>query len=153
MNLAQKLRFVPIVNTADYNNGADGDSINMGKASRATIIIMFGAITGDSILKLFSGAANAAKTSALTFKYALGSAVVGTASADVLAAQTTSAALTLVAATYANKMLVLEIDAAQMDIANSKKWLTLEIGAEASAGIAHAVAIIEPRYSDSTTLL
>lgn len=153
MNLAKLLKFVPILNTADYNNGVDGDSINMAKGLRVTIILMFGAITGDAILKLFSGATDGAKTSALTFKYAVGSAIVGAATADVLATQATSAALTLVAATYANKMLVLEIDTPQFDTANNEEWLTLEIGAEASAGICHAVALVEPRYSDQTTML
>lgn len=59
----------------------------------------------------------------------------------------TSASLTLTAATYQNKMLVVEVDATDMDVANGEEWLTLSLSAAADAGILHAVAILEPRYT------
>lgn len=158
MRLAEELKIVPIMATTDYNNGVVGDSINMAGFHRATYIILFGAITGDAILTVNSGATNAAKTSAMTFHYALGGAAIGTAvagsasSCDVLAADATSAALTLTAATYANKMLVVDVDASDMDVANEENWLTLDIDATASAGIAYIIAILEPRQTGNRSV-
>jgi hypothetical protein len=158
MKLVEKQKIVPVMATTDYNNGVVGDSINMAGYHRAAFVILFGAITGDSILTVNSGASNAAKTSALTFKYALGGAAIGTAvagstaSCDVLAATATSAALTLTAATYANKMLIVEVDASDMDTANEENWLTIDIDATASAGIAYMVAILEPRQTGNRSV-
>jgi hypothetical protein len=158
MRLAEQKKIVPVMATTDYNNGAVGDSINMAGYIRATFIILFGAITGDSVLTVNSGATNAAKTSAMTFHYALGGAAIGTAvagsvaSCDVLAADATSAALTLTAATYANKMLVVDVDASDMDTANEENWLTIDIDATASAGIAYCIAVLEPRQTSNRSV-
>jgi hypothetical protein len=119
---------------------------------KATFLLTFGAITGDAVLTVNSGATDGAKTSALTFHYALGSAVIGSANCDVLAAWTSAATLTLTAATYQNKMLVIEIDASAMDTANDEEWLTLALSSAASAGILHAVAVLEPRYPSGQSI-
>jgi hypothetical protein len=42
-------------------------------------------------------------------------------------------------------MLIIEVSASQMDIANGENWLTIYPNAGTS-GIAHIVAILEPRY-------
>lgn len=152
MNFASKFHLVPVINSADINAGVDGDSINMGKAHRCTFVLMFGALVGDAVLTVYSGATDGAKTSALTFAYALGSAAVGAASADVLGTPSTSAALTLTAATYQNKMLVIEVEASEMDLANNEEWLTISISNAADSGICEAVAIVEVRYQDGTTV-
>lgn len=153
MKLASMFKFVPIINSADINAGLDSDSINMGKAHRVLIALMFGTLSGDAVLTLYSGATDGAKTSALTFRYALGSAAVGSASADVLGSQTAVATLTLTAATYSNKLLLIELEADQMDTNNDEEWLTLSLSDAAASGICHALAIVEPRYSDGTTVL
>jgi hypothetical protein len=153
MNLASKFKIVPVLHTADYNGGAVGDSINMGKAYRATFILTFGAITGNAVLYLYSGITAGTLTSPLEFSYALGSADIGSVNADVLAAQAKSSALTLTDATYQNKMLVIEIDTGDMDLANDEEWLTLYISDAAAAGIVHVVAVLEPRYSSGATVL
>jgi hypothetical protein len=149
MRFPEEKKVVPIINTADYNDGVDGDSINMANFFRATFILMFGAITGNAVLKLYSGATDGAKTSALAFHYSIGGAAVGSDDSDVLAADTLCAAtgLTLTATTYANKMLIVEVEAVAMDTANDENWLTMEISNAASAGVLHAVAILEPRYT------
>lgn len=153
MNLAEEYKIVPVMNTADYNAGVDGDSINMKNYHKATFILTFGAITGDAVMTVNSGATAGAKTSALTFRYAIGGAAIGTAvagstaSCDVLAAWTSAATLTLTGTTYANKMLVVEVEAASMDLANSEEWLTIALSSAADAGICHIVAVLHPRYS------
>lgn len=145
------LHFIPIINSADINDGVDGDSINMKGAHRATFIFMFGTLTGDAVLTINSGATDGAKSSALTFAYALGSAAVGSASSDVLGTEATSSGLTLTAATYSNKMLICQVNASEMDLANNEEWLTASLSSAASAGICECVAYVEPRYSDGTT--
>lgn len=137
---------VPVLYTADYNAGVDFDSINMADYKRATFIIGFGAIAGDAILYMYSGATDGAKTSALTFRYAWGGAARGSANCDVFAATSTSAALTLTGDTYDNYMLLVDVDASEMDMANSEEWLTGSISDAATSGIAFAFAFLTPRY-------
>ena len=149
MNLPERFKVVPVLASDNINAGVDSNSINMKNFHKASFIFTFGTLAGASgaVLKVFSGAADGAKTSALTFRYAVGSAAIGAASCDVLGAQSTSAALTLTAATYTDKMLIVEVDASDMDVANGECWLTAELGAEADSGAADCVAILEPRYT------
>jgi hypothetical protein len=151
MPLLDNYHFVPVLYTADYNAGVDFDSINMKKYKRATFVIGFGAIAGDAILYMYSGATDGAKTSALTFRYAFGSAARGAANCDVLAATSTSAGLTLTGDTYDNYMLIVDICANEMDLANSEEWLTGSISDAGSSGIAFAFAILEPRYAHESS--
>jgi len=153
MNFASKFKIVPVINSSDINAGVDGDSINMAKAHRATFILMFGTLAGNAILTVNSGATNGAKTSALTFQYAYGSAAVGSASADVLGTPASSAALTLTDSTFSNKVLVIEVEASEMDLANNEEWLTISLSDAANSGICEGLAIVEPRYLDGTTVL
>lgn len=156
--LAETKKIIPLLHTADYNAGTDTDSFKM-HGDKATIILTFGAVTGNAVLKAYSGATAGAKTSVMPFKYALGGGAIAAASADVLAAWSTATAssgITLTAASYASHMAVLEIDAADMDTANDEEWLTLNISNAASAGIVHIVAVLDnPRYTGnrSETLL
>jgi len=149
MNFAEKYKVVPVMASDDINAGVDSDSINMSKFHRCTFIITFGTLNGDAVLKVYSGATDGAKTSALTFRYALASAAIGSASCDVLAATTAAATLTLTAATYTDKMLIVEVDASAMDIANDEEWITLELSAAANSGSCDIVAILEPRYASN----
>jgi len=152
MKLAENMKIVPLLNSADTGAGVSMDSINMKGFHHASIIITFGAIVGDAVLTINSGATDAALTSALTFNYALGGAAIGSANCDVLAANATSAALTLTAATYQNKVLVVEVDASDMDVANEEEWLTAAISSAGTSAIVHAVAILEPRYTGNRSL-
>ncbi len=145
--LAEEKKIVPVLYTADYGSGVDFDSINMKNYLRCTFVIGFGAIAGDAVLTINSGATNGAKTSALTFHYAWGSAARGSANCDVLAATSTSAALTLTGTAYDNYMLVAEVDASEMDVSNNEAWLTAAISSAGTSGIAFAFAILEPRYT------
>jgi polyribonucleotide nucleotidyltransferase len=130
------------------------DSINMKNYHKATIIMTFGSVTGDAVLKAYSGATAAAKTSAIPFQYAITEATIGSSSGDVLGSTGTAVAasgLTLTAASVGSAMVVVEIDAAAMDIANAEEFLTLNVSNAASSGIMHAVAILEPRYKGNTS--
>lgn len=147
--LAEKLKIVPVMNSADVSTGTDCDSINMSGYHKATFIFTFGAVTTDITITPKSGATEGTKTTAVPSRYAAGGAVIGTAvagstaSCDVLAAWTaTSTTVPLAAAS--NKFLVVEFDAAAMT--DGEEWLTVTVAA-GTGGICHCVAILEPRYS------
>jgi hypothetical protein len=154
-------KIVPILTSANIGASTDCDSINMAGAHRATFLVTCGATTGDVTFSLNAGATEGAKTTAVTFRYALGGAAIGTAvagstaSCDVLGAtgETTAVAPTK-DLTCTTKMVVIEVEASTMAAAASGyEWLTLTVAA--TAGILHAVAILEPRYAGnrSSTVL
>lgn len=150
--ISEYLHTVPVLYTADYNAGATFDSINMKGHHRVRFLIGFGAIDGDAILYFYSGASDGAKTSALTFHYAWMSAARGSEDCDVLSDWSTSDGLTLTGDTYDNYTLVVEIDAAKMDIANGENWLTGYISDAGNSGIAFAFAELLPRYGGNQSI-
>ena len=152
MRLAEEKKIVPLLNSADTGAGVSMDSINMKGFHRAAIIITFGAMSGNAVLTVNSGATDGATTSALTFDYAYGGAAIGSANCDVVTASTSAATLTIAAATFADKMLILEVDGSDMDVANGENWLTVAISAAGTSAVVHAVAILEPRYTGNRSL-
>lgn len=147
MKLAEEKKIVPVMASANIGAGVDADSINMKGFHRCAFIIIFGDLSGNATLKVHSGAADGQKASDLTFHYGLASAAIGSPNCDVLGADAASDALTLTADTYKNKMLIVEVDAANMNVANSEEWLTLSLSNEATSGSCNIVAILEPRYT------
>jgi hypothetical protein len=155
--IAEGLKIVPIAHANDLNVGSTQvtDSINMSGYHRATFAIQFHTLGGaTATLKVYSGATAASLDSALTFRYAWGGAAQGTATAgsatscDVLAAWGTSADLSLTHTTYSDFMLVIEVDASDMDVANEEEWLTIETTDPTGAtGLYTAFAILTPRYA------
>ena len=152
--------FKPVVVGSDIDlNAATPDnkcaSINMANYHRCTFVVNFQDLGGAAIyVKCFSGAADAAITSALTFRYALGSAAFGASNADVLAAWATSANLSIAHATYDNYMMVIEVDAKEMDLANNENWLTLDFADTdtGATGNVSVVAILTPRYGSNVSV-
>lgn len=140
--LSETKKFVPI---ASYDAVGDADSINMKNFHKATIAVLIHDLAvADLHVLLYSGATDGAKSSALTFNYKLGGAAQGSANCDVFT-ESTSADLTLAHGTYDNYLLIVEIDASQMDLANSEEWLTLSL--TTSTGNFSAVAILDPRFA------
>jgi len=152
MRFLENFKIVPVGVDIDFNSAAHNvsDSINMKNFHRATFLIQLADIgTASPVLYAYSGETAAACTSALTFKYAFGSAAQGSADCDVLGDWSTSAALTLTHGTYDNYLLVVEVDADRMDVANGEEWLTLDFADDATGatGQAIVIAILEPRYT------
>ena len=149
--IAEKYKIVPVGSDLDLNSGATipCESINMKNYHRATFLIQYQTIGGAAnYVKLYSGATDGATTSALTFRYAFGSAAQASANCDVLAAWATSANLSVAHATYDGYLLIVDIVASEMDVANSEEWLTLQFedtdtGATGNVAV---IAILEPRY-------
>lgn len=158
MKLAEDYKVVLVASALNLATGATQvtKGINMKNFHRCTFLIDVGTMGGaNSTLKAYSGAADAALSSALAFKYAYGAStcIWGTiaSGADVLAAETTVTAATglvIVQATYPNYMLVVEVPATIMDIANAEEWLMLEFtDAGGATGLVSIFAVLEPRYS------
>jgi len=152
--LAEQLKIVPVMNSANVSTGLDCDSINMAGFHKATFIFTFGAVTTDILITPKTGTSEGTKTNAVASQYAEGGAVIGTAvaasaaSCDVLGAWTaTSTTVPLTAAS--NKVLVVEFDTASFTTGDN--WLTLTVAA-GSAGICHCVAILEPRYTGNRSV-
>ena len=149
MRFSEQYSIVHCVKPADHGAGVDADSINMGTVHNAIWIIAAGAITGDTILYLYSGATNGAKTTAETFNYRLADADQGTAlTADQYGDWTTSAALTMTAATYDNKVLVVEIKAEELT--DGQEWATLNFSSAASVLTIGVVAVCRGRFQGHT---
>lgn len=147
----ENYKIVPVGVDIDFSSAASNlsDSINTANFNRATFLIQLYDIgTASPVLYAYSGATDAACTSALTFRYAFGSAAQGSANCDVLAAWSTSEALTLTHGTYDNYLLVVDILASEMDTANEEEWLTLDFADDAgnATGQATVIAVLEPRY-------
>ena len=155
MRFPEKYKVVPVLNDGDLNAGAtlDTDSINMKNFHYATFLINLQTVdTADVTLTAHSGATDAGIDSTLYFDYAYGGAAQGSASCDVLAASTNANTLVIANATYDNYLLVVEVDASAMDVANGEEWLTLRFTCGAATGNVCIVAILEPRYTGNRSV-
>lgn len=139
--IAEEYKVVPILASADVGATTDTDSIDISGAHKITVIYTCGGFTGDGTFSFNSGLTDGDTTTAVSFNYALGSAAIGSTTADVLAAWTSTDTTAVV--TCDEKMLVCEIDCA--NVADTHLYLTGTVAA--TAGICHGVAIIEPRYT------
>lgn len=145
MRDSQRGHYVPVLEPQDHQAGVSGDSINLGKGHSVTYCILFGELTGDAVLTFASGATAGTATTAETFHYAVTAADLKAASGDVLGAFSTSASLTLTAATYEDRMLIVEID--HDDITDGQPWITPAISSAGSEVFASISARVTPRYA------
>ena len=152
MYLTEELNIFPICEADDYGSaGETFDSFKLSNANWATVIITFGALTGNSILTVSSGASAGTATTAETFTYRLTGADYEAANSDLWGTATTSAALTLTAGTYDHRSIAIEIDPAT--ITDGQPWITIKIDSTATAMNVAAIAIIKPRYAVAATQL
>lgn len=143
--LVEDFKIVPLISPVDLGGGAGTcESINMKNYAHASLIFMFGAMTGSSILKVRQGAADGATTADLTFSYRVTAIACKTASADVFGDEGTSAAWTITDGTYEDKTLVIEIDASELT--DGYNWITPNISAVANPLFISGVAILYPKY-------
>ncbi len=147
MRISEEFANVHLIEPANYGSaGVDTDSVNMGRLNHLSAAFLFGAIVGNSTLKVYSGAAAGAKTTALPFKYRLTSADYKANNGDQLGAFTAVLAtgLSLVAATFDHRIVHVAIDADQMT--DGEKWLTFEIDNVATTMNVAALGVGWPRY-------
>lgn len=151
MRFSERFKVAALTESADVTtNGVDSYSVNMGKLHGGCWLINFGSVTADDALKVYVGAATATKTTAIAFKYRLAAADTKAALSDTFGAFTdvASTGLTLTAATYDHKLLIVEIDS--QAIADATPWVTLEIAGSATTQNVSIVFIGEPRHISST---
>jgi len=125
------------------------DSINMKGFHHCTFLCQFYTVaTNAPVFYVYSGATDGALSSALNFTYAFGGAATGSEDCDVLAAWATSAALTITLASYLNSLLVVEVDADIMDLANEEEWLTINLTDPSTGctGNVTVIAVLQARY-------
>ena len=148
MRLCEQTKIVPIIEPEDHQGGVDGDSVSLENYRHVTFIFTFGELTGDAVLTVNSGATAGTKTTAETFNYRATSADLKNASGDALGTEATSAALTLTAATYEDRMLVVEMDASEFTA--SQPWITPALSDAASELLVSCVAVLSnPRYAQN----
>lgn len=138
---------VHLIEPANYGSaGVDADSVNMGLLSSFAAVLAFGSLTGNSTLKAYSGASAGVKTTALAFKYRSTAGDYKAASGDVLGAAVSvaSTGLSLVAATFDHRLVIVEIDSDQMT--DGEEWLTLEIDNVATVLNVSGVGVGASRY-------
>jgi hypothetical protein len=149
--ISESLMFVPVIESKDYGSaGVDFDSVHMGRLHSLSVAINFGALTGNSILKVSTGATEGTKTTDIAFKYRIGGGAFKAASADILgdATAVASTGLTLTAATFQHKLVVIEVDAdAGTD---AQPWLTVSLDATATVLNAGGMGVGMPRHKSHT---
>lgn len=145
MLLCEQFKVIGCGYTADYNGGYTAESINTEGLHKIMYVLSFGAVTGDAVLTVKSGASDGVQTTAETFYYRYGGAAQGAASSDVYSAIATSAALTLTGTTYGTRTAIVEIDCTALT--SGQPWVTLALSNAADAGILHVVAVCVPRYA------
>lgn len=146
--MSDELGIINVFKPADNQDGVDGDSINTAYCSSVMFLLSCGALTGDAVLTVNSGASDGTKTTAETFTYRLAGADQAATGADVYAARATSAGLTLTAGTYDNRVLIIEIDPASLTA--GQPYLTLALSNAASVHTSSCIAITKPRYTGAT---
>lgn len=157
MFLTENIKWVPVANNYDlstHDTLMTLDSINMKNFHHCTFLVQFHTIaTASPVLYVYSGATDGALSSALTFTYAFASATILGTDADVLAAWSTSAALTCTH-TYDNYLLVIEVDADIMDLANNEEWLTMNLTDPDTGctGNVSVVAALQGRYNNNVAV-
>jgi len=148
MRLCEQTKIVPMLEAEDHAAGADCDSVSLENYGHVTLIFIFGELTGDAVLTVNSGATAGTKTTAETFNYRATAADLKAASGDALGSEATSAALTLTAATYEDRMVVVEMDADEFT--DGQQWITPAISSAASECFAACIAILsKPRYGQA----
>jgi hypothetical protein len=142
-----------VLKPADHAAGVAGDSINTGKVSKIVYYVQSGAITGNAVLTVKSGASAGTQTTAETFRYRLADADQAAAGSDLYGDWATSSSLTMTAATYDNKVLIVEVD--DDTLTADQPWATLALSSAASALNVSVVAVCSPRYqaNDSVTVI
>lgn len=159
MRLSEELGFIPLYEPKDAAGAAYvSDAFNAGLFDSVSLYISFGAITGDSTVLTVNGDKTSALATALTtpiaFKYRLSSQVYKTApgatNADQLGdlVSVALAGLTLVAATFQHKTIVIEID--PDTLVPPAAWVTVNTTASASPLLMCGFGLGRSRYAGHT---
>lgn len=133
MRFSERFKVAALTESADVTTGGvDSYSVNMGKLHEGCWLLNFGSVASDDALKVYVGASQGTKTTAVAFSYRLAAADTKNALSDTFGAFTAvaSTGLTLTAATFDHKLVIVEVDS--QAIADATPWVTLEIAGSAT---------------------
>jgi hypothetical protein len=150
MRFSERFKVTALTESADVTtNGVDSYSVHMGKVHEGCWLVNFGAITADDALKVYVGATQGTKTTAVAFKYRLAAADTKSALSDTFGAFTdvASTGLTLTAATFDHKLLIVEIDS--QAVADATPYVTLEIAGSGTTQNVSICFIGQPRFASN----
>ncbi len=151
MRLSEQFKIVPLLEPQDHQGGAlTFDSICLKNYSWCSIIINFGELTADEVLTIHSGATDGADSADAYFEYAYTGADLKTAGGDIITVKsdgTPVATLTLTAATFEDRLLILEIDPASLT--DGYDWISVVTDGGGSEVLLSAVAVLTPKYAPS----
>lgn len=143
---SEEAKLVPLTaQGADATSNLECDSFHMKGWDRATIVIIPAAsLTGNNVLTVECGASDSADTSDATFHYRLADAAIASATCDQYADDATASSLTLTAATYQGKVLLIELFAEELPTSGSTvyDWVTVDFDGTASVGTVTVFAIL-----------
>lgn len=151
MRQSERLKIFALTESADVTTaGVDSDSINFGLIHEGCFALNFGNITGDDVLRVFVGATAGTKTTAVAFKYRLASGDTKAAGADSYGAFTdvTATGLTLTAATFDHRCVVVEVDS--QAVPDATPWVTLEIAGAATVQNVSIMFVGQPRFASNS---
>lgn len=151
MRFSERFKITALTESADVTtNGVDSYSVHMGKVHEGCFLLNFGAVTADDALKVYVGASQGTKTTAVAFKYRLAAADTKAALSDTFGAFTdvASTGLTLTAATFDHKLVIVEIDS--QAIADATPFVTLEIAGSGTTQNISIVFIGSPRAASNS---
>jgi len=152
-HLSEVLAAVHACESKDYGSaGIDFDSIHIGRLQSLTVYISCGALTGNSTLKVSTGATEGTKTTDMAFKYRVVGGAFKAASGDIFGdvVSVASSGLSLVAATFTHKLIAIDIDVDAMT--DAQPWVTVSLDATATVLNVSAVAVGKPRQASHTQL-
>jgi len=148
MRLSETHTIVPFLEPKDLAAGAYvSEAVNVGQFQSFAILITFGAITGNSVLTVNADATAAlatALTTPIAFNYRLSAADFKVATADQYGDVTAVLAtgLTLTAATFDHRAVLIEFDTVNL----AAPWVTINLSAVANPCLVGAFLIGESRY-------
>ena len=148
---SESLGFVSLFEPVDKTASAlVSDAVDLGKFNSFTAYLTFGAITGDSVLTVYSDATAAlatALTTAIAFKYRLSAADFKAATADQFGdpISVTSSGLTLTAASFDHRCIAIEID--PDTLGSSGHWVAFNYSSVGNPMLVAGIGIGRLRYS------
>ncbi|MHA1225271.1 MAG: hypothetical protein ACTSPV_00845 [Candidatus Hodarchaeales archaeon] len=151
MLLGEEIHVVPALAPADISSDTYTDVIGFKEYHNIQILVMFGAITGDTVTLTVEECDDTtpSNSTAVAFKYRKSSAV-GTDSMGAVSSATTSGIT--VSATDDNKVILVEVDPATLTRGYPYIRVKLAPGGSISACFVGAVAILVPRYPQTSQL-
>ena len=144
--LSEKYHVVPLGNSADFNGGWTGESINCENIHKIMFVLSYGVVAGAgaAVLTVKSGATDGVQTTSETFLSRYSGAAQAAASGDVWSDPVSGNSVAVATATITTRAQIIELDCSGLTA--GQPWVTIALSAAADSGIVHGFAICMTRY-------